>query len=100
MGILADEAAGRGMMGTMLMMAGIIGLSALILISVRAKIVQRNATKQTPRELIEDLKSRPQTGALDDASADTTQMIEAARPPAAQLDNKGQRLEIPLQRAD
>ena len=53
MGILADEAAGRGMMGTMLMMAGIIGLSALILISHVKEGVELAREEGLPRAIID-----------------------------------------------
>ncbi len=92
------------LLGAMVTVIAIVGLSAMLTISVRGRIARRNAERPSARELMDKIKQSahpphpPHSRA--DADATTAQMLETAQRLAAQLDNKAERLEQLIARAD
>ncbi len=89
------------LVGAMITVIAIVGLSVMLTISVRGKIARRNAERPSARELMDKIKqtSHPPHSRAD-ADATTAQMLETAQRLAAQLDNKAERLEQLIARAD
>ncbi len=82
----------------MLMVVGVLLLGILMTMSIRGKIAKRNAQIPSPRERIEEIKSR---GAqVGPAQAAESKIVETTRHLAAQIDNKAERLELLLAEAD
>ncbi len=86
------------LLGAMVTVIAIVGLSVMLTISVRGKIARRNAERPSARELMDKIKQAPHR--RDDADATTARMLETAQRLAAQLDNKAERLEQLIARAD
>jgi len=83
----------------------IVGVSILLMVTVRHRIARRSAARPTPREMIEQLKStagrstagRPTAAHAPPADA---HLVETAQRLAAQLDTKARRLEALLDEAE
>ena len=86
------------LLGAMISVVAIVGLGAILTITVRGKIARRNAERPSARELMDKIKQSPHR--RDDADAITARMLETAQRLAAQLDNKAERLEQLIARAD
>ena len=89
------------LVGAMIIVIAIVGLSVMLTISVRGKIARRNAERPSARELMDKIKQSPHPPhSRADADATTAQMLETAGRLAAALDNKAERLEQLIARAD
>ncbi len=89
------------LVGAMITVIAIVGLSVMLTISVRGKIARRNAERPSARELMDKIKQPPHPPhSRADADATTAQMLETAGRLAAHLDNKAERLEQLIARAD
>ena len=82
----------------MMAVVAVVGISVLLMISIRSKIARRNADRLSPRELIEQLKSAGRH--RGDAQSASAELLESAQQLAARLDNKAARLEVLIQQAD
>lgn len=76
----------------------IIGIGFLMIISVRGKVSRRNSARPSPREMIEQIKSRGLQ--RSESSASSADMVQATQRLAAQLDNKAAKLEVLIKHAD
>ncbi len=93
----------------MLMAAGAIGMTMLLMRSLRRRVARRDTAKLSPRDIVEQSRqnrgqprigdSRPTT-ALGQTEAQAAAMVDLTRRLAAQLDNKASRLEALLRQAD
>lgn len=83
---------------TLIGIVAIIGVGFILIISIRGTISRRNSDRPSPRELIEQIKSRGLQ--RSESLASSTEMVQTTQHLAAKLDNKAAKLEVLIKHAD
>jgi len=82
----------------MMLVLLVVGIAVIFVLYTRGKIAKRRANDRSPREQIDEIKSRATR--RTDTTAALVDVLDSAQRLAAQLDNKAERLEILIQQAD
>lgn len=86
------------MLAPIVMVAGVVVLGFFLTISIRGKIARRSAAELSPRERIDEIKSRAR--GRDDLDSMLAEMVESGRRVCAQIDARAERLEQLIRHAD
>jgi cytoskeletal protein RodZ len=97
---LATTPTQSSMLVPMLLVLGVVVLALLLAISARVKVAQRQNDRLSPREQIDQIKSRAESAPPGRQQAVAAEQTDAARSLAAALDNKAERLEQLLVQAE